>query len=77
MTLNSLARWKSGALRARRRASSDAAPVQADAPGPVGLDHGDSLAQLGRPDRRDVAARARADDDGVEALVRHGGSDQE
>src|SRR5262249_37436678 len=49
----------------------DAAPVQADAAGPVRLDHGNPLAEGARRAGRDAAAGARADDAGVEALARH------
>src|SRR5581483_2020226 len=54
-----------------QRLGRDAAPVQADAPGPVRLDDGHTAAELCGPDRGDVAARPGPDDDGVEPLAGH------
>src|SRR3546814_19507414 len=55
--------------RAQQRLGRDAAPVQADAAELVALDDGGLEAQLGRADRRGIAAGAGAEDDDVETGV--------
>src|SRR3546814_488614 len=60
--------------RAQQRLGRDAAPVQADAAELVALDDGGLEAQLGRADRRGIAAGAGAEDDDVETGVAHVGS---
>ena len=52
--------------RAQQRLGRDAAPVQADAAQMLALDDGRLQAELGRADRRHIAARTAADDDDVE-----------
>ena len=49
-----------------QRLGGDAADVEADAAPVLVLDHGHRLAQLGRADRRDVAARAGSENQHVE-----------
>ena len=54
--------------RAQQRLGRDAAPVQADAAQMLALDQRRLHAELGRADRRDIAAGAAADHDEVEVL---------
>ncbi len=51
--------------RPQQRLGRNAAPVEADAAKVLPIDHGGLEAELRRPDRRDVAARPRPDDDDV------------
>ena len=57
--------------RAQQRLGRDAAPVQADAAEIGALDDRGLESELRRADRRDIAARAGADDDHVERGVGH------
>src|SRR4029077_15601328 len=62
-------------LRAAKQGlGGNAAPVEADAAQVLALDHDRLHAELGRPDGRDVAARATADDRQNEGLLGHGSS---
>src|SRR5690606_24993486 len=56
---------------AQQRLGRDAAPVEADAAQVLALDDRGREAELGGADRRDVAARAAADDEDVERCVGH------
>ena len=58
--------------RSQQGLGRDTAPVQADAAKMFALDDRHLQAELRRPDRRDVTARSRADDDDVECCLRHG-----
>src|SRR5690606_39002862 len=55
----------------QHRLRRDAAPVVARAAQLVRLDAPDLHPELGRPDRRDVPAGARADHNHIERVVRH------
>ena len=54
----------------QQRLGRDAAPVQADAADLVAIEADDLLAELAEPDRGVIAAGPRADDDGIELVLR-------
>ena len=54
-----------------QRLGWDAPPVEADAAEAFPLDHGGLEAELARADRRDIAARAGADDGDVKGRIGH------
>ena len=57
--------------RAQQGFGRDATPVQADAAKVFALDHGNLFAKLGRPDGRDIAARAGTNYHNIENLRCH------
>jgi len=57
--------------RTQQGLGRDAAPIKADAAEVIALHDRGLEAELGCADRGDIAARARADDDDVEIVVRH------
>ena len=56
---------------AQQRLGRDAAPVEADAAEILALHHAGLHAQLGGPDRGDIATGTAAEDDDIEILISH------
>ena len=68
-----VARLDEAFRRFEQRLGGDAADIEAgSAPARALVDAGDGEAELGRPDRRGIAARPGTDDDQVVTLVCHG-----